>query len=66
MPAKPAQSKIIDGGCRAKTARTAAIVASNARIKSVLNWQPQHDDLPAIVKQALDWERRLHNRKLAG
>ena len=44
----------------------AAIVASNARIKSVLNWQPQHDDLPAIVKQALDWERRLHNRKLAG
>ncbi len=44
----------------------AAIVASNARIKSVLNWQPKHDDLPSIVRQALDWERRLHNRKLAG
>ena len=44
----------------------AAIVASNGRIKSVLNWKPKHDDLPSIVRQALDWERRLHNRKLAG
>jgi UDP-glucose 4-epimerase len=44
----------------------AAIVASNARIKSALQWQPKHDDLNAIVQQALDWERRLHNRKLAG
>ena len=44
----------------------AAIVASTGRIKSVLNWKPKHDDLPSIVRQALDWERRLHNRKLAG
>lgn len=40
----------------------AAIVAGNERIKSVLGWTPQHDDLEQIVRQALDWERRLHNR----
>jgi len=40
----------------------AVIVASNERIKSTLNWQPRHNDLQQIVQQALDWERRLHNR----
>ena len=40
----------------------AAIVASNDRAKAVLGWQPKHDDLDAIVRQALNWERRLHNR----
>lgn len=42
----------------------AAIVADNVRIKAVLGWQPEHDDLRAIVGQALAWERRLHNREL--
>lgn len=42
-----------------------AIVAANERIKSTLNWQPRHDDLEKIVQQAIDWERRLHNRKLS-
>ena len=41
----------------------AAIVADNSRIKAVLGWQPKHDDLGAIVTQALNWERRLHNRE---
>ena len=40
----------------------AAIVASNDRIRAELGWTPQHDDLDAIVGQALDWERRLHNK----
>ena len=39
----------------------AAIIASNARIRS-LGWTPRHDDLDVIVRHALDWERRLHNR----
>ncbi len=43
----------------------AAIVASNERIKEMLNWKPQHDNLEEIVQQALDWERRLHNRNLS-
>ena len=39
-----------------------AIVASNTRVREKLGWTPLFDDLPTIVKQALDWERRLHNR----
>ena len=37
----------------------AVIVASAERIKSTLGWVPMHDDLAGIVRQALDWERRL-------
>jgi UDP-glucose 4-epimerase len=40
-----------------------SIVAGNGRIKSELGWTPRHDDLRAILQQALDWERRLHNRQ---
>ncbi|MEA2834377.1 MAG: UDP-glucose 4-epimerase [Methylobacteriaceae bacterium] len=40
----------------------AAIVAANDRIRAELGWKPQHDNLSEIVRQALDWERRLHNR----
>ena len=42
-----------------------SIIAANARIKASLGWTPQHDDLEAIVGQALAWERRLHNRQTA-
>ncbi len=42
----------------------AAIVASNERIRTRLGWTPQHDNLEEIVRQALDWERRLHNMNL--
>jgi UDP-glucose 4-epimerase len=38
----------------------AAIVAGNDKIKSALGWTPKYDDLEQIVRQALDWERRLH------
>jgi UDP-glucose 4-epimerase len=41
----------------------ASIVALADRVRETLKWTPQHDDLPTIVKQALDWERRLHNRQ---
>jgi UDP-glucose 4-epimerase len=40
----------------------AAIVAKADRIKSALGWKPSRDNLDEIVRQALDWERRLHNR----
>ncbi|MBV8567233.1 MAG: UDP-glucose 4-epimerase GalE [Methylobacteriaceae bacterium] len=40
----------------------AAIVAHADRIKVNLGWRPRHDRLDEIVRQALDWERRLHNR----
>jgi len=43
----------------------AALVAGADRIRSTLGWQPRFaDDVKAIVGQALDWERRVHNTKL--
>jgi UDP-glucose 4-epimerase len=35
------------------------LVADAARIRSVLRWRPQWDDLPTIIRHALDWERKL-------
>jgi UDP-glucose 4-epimerase len=37
----------------------AGIVADASRIRTVLNWAPQLDDLDTIVSHALAWERRL-------
>jgi UDP-glucose 4-epimerase len=41
----------------------AAIVAKAERVRRVLGWRPSRDNLDEIVRQALDWERRLHNRR---
>jgi len=35
------------------------LIARAERIRNVLGWTPQHDDLETIVKTALDWERKL-------
>jgi UDP-glucose 4-epimerase len=40
----------------------AAIVARADRARATLGWTPKRDNLDDIVRQALDWERRLHNR----
>ena len=44
----------------------AAIVAKADRARTVLGWKPTRDNLDEIVRQALDWERRLHNRRTDG
>jgi UDP-glucose 4-epimerase len=44
----------------------AALVAGTKRVKAALGWTPKYDDLPTIVGQALDWERRLHNKYITG
>ena len=44
----------------------AAIVAKADRVKRALGWKPKRDNLDEIVRQALDWERRLHNRRPDG
>ena len=44
----------------------AAIVAKADRARRVLGWKPTRDNLDEIVRQALDWERRLHNRRTEG
>jgi UDP-glucose 4-epimerase len=40
----------------------AVIVASSDRARARLGWTPKHDDLDAIVRQALAWERHLMAR----
>jgi UDP-glucose 4-epimerase len=42
----------------------AVIVARSERARDVLGWRPRRDNLEEIVTQALDWERRLHNKGL--
>ena len=36
-----------------------SLIAKADRIRKVLGWQPQHDDLDFIVKTALAWEKKL-------
>ena len=44
----------------------AAIVAQSAKIRDELGWAPQHNDLDAIVAQALAWESQLGRFQQAG
>ena len=48
----------------ARAGDPAVIVARADRVREVLGWRPQRDDLDDIVRQALEWERRLHNRQI--
>lgn len=41
----------------------AAIVAKADRVKEILNWTPQHNNLEQIVRQALNWEKHLHEKR---
>jgi UDP-glucose 4-epimerase len=40
----------------------AAIIAAPDKIRATLGWQPKHDDLDTMVRQALAWERHLASR----
>ncbi len=42
-----------------------ALIAANNKIKKVLGWVPDHDDLKVIVKSALDWEAALKGRRVS-
>ena len=35
------------------------LIAEAARLRDVLGWEPQFDDLTAIVSSSLNWERKL-------
>jgi len=39
------------------------MVADTARIRSVLDWQPQYDDLETIAAHALAWEEKLFHER---
>jgi UDP-glucose 4-epimerase len=38
-------------------------VAKSDRIRALLGWQPQFDDLTTIARHALAWERKLAQRR---
>src|SRR5690606_10432209 len=40
----------------------ASITATGEKVRSLLNWQPRHDDLREIVETAYAWERHLMTR----
>ncbi|MDB5678175.1 UDP-glucose 4-epimerase GalE, partial [Sphingomonas bacterium] len=40
----------------------AELVSDNRKILATLPWRPKHDDLDAIVRDALAWERKLAER----
>ncbi len=40
-----------------------ALMANNAKIKAVLGWSPDYDDLGVIVQSALDWEAKWQQKK---
>ncbi len=40
-----------------------ALTADNTRIREVLGWCPDHDDLEVIVQSALDWEKEWQQRQ---
>lgn len=42
-----------------------ALMADNSKIKRVLGWEPDHNDLSVIVKSALNWERLWQEKKAA-
>ncbi|MCH7895220.1 MAG: UDP-glucose 4-epimerase GalE, partial [Proteobacteria bacterium] len=35
------------------------LIAAADRIREVLGWQPEYDDLKVIVETSLNWERKL-------
>ena len=41
------------------------LIARADRVRSLLGWQPEHDDLDHIVRTALAWERRLLEKPAA-
>ena len=43
-----------------------ALVASNAKIRSLLGWRPRHDDLRFIVETAWRWEQVLQAQRSDG
>jgi UDP-glucose 4-epimerase len=43
----------------------ATLVADVSRIRALLDWRPQYDDLDTIVAHALAWEQLLAKRRIA-
>ncbi|MDX1811284.1 MAG: UDP-glucose 4-epimerase GalE, partial [Gammaproteobacteria bacterium] len=38
-----------------------SLIADSSKLKTLFNWQPQYDDIDAIVTTALEWEKKRHS-----
>jgi UDP-glucose 4-epimerase len=38
------------------------LIAVTQRVRDVLGWAPQYDDLDAIVRSSLAWEKKIASR----
>jgi UDP-glucose 4-epimerase len=43
----------------------ASVIADNTKIRQLLKWKPQYDNLDIIVKQALLWEKHLQKLSIS-
>jgi UDP-glucose 4-epimerase len=43
----------------------AALVANSDRVREMLGWVPRFDNIDAIIRSALDWERQLRSEASA-
>ena len=41
------------------------LISDVTKLRNILNWKPQHDNLNFIIKTAIDWERKLINNNYA-
>ncbi len=48
--------KVVEG--RRREGDTPVLVASNKKIKRILNWRPKYEDLEFIIKTAWEWEKK--------
>jgi len=53
--------RVVESGRRAGDPE--ALVADSSRIRSLLGWQPEHDDLTVICESAYRWEQALGQRR---
>jgi len=50
---------VINGNRRAGD--LASLVADCTKVKNILNWKPEYNDLREIIKSALEWERKIND-----
>jgi UDP-glucose 4-epimerase len=41
----------------------ACVVAASEKIRKILGWKPEYDNLAAIVETSLEWEKKLYERE---
>lgn len=51
--------KTEQGHCLDRTGDIVDSIAASTRIRALLDWAPEFDNLDTIVRHALAWERRL-------